>query len=386
MVAATPATGPVTAAHRAHESRMQAVVGAGIMPQRAAIMAEGGALARAMRANEARTWPGTWLREVWLWVLWLRVVRGLRGVTTVATYAGILGQFCDWVRERDGADYAELALTDLDEWQKSLYVTRRNSSASRRLQIQALRSFYDWRCTRGLGRNCMDGLIGPRKVSRTPRRYSATQLRAMFEGMKKISAPLTAKRNRMLVLLLLTTGLRREEIATLRAEQLELEKNTGIVRVIGKGSKEREVPIEGPVVRELIEWLALRGDLEGLHTDCVFFTTPKNWFGHAMEPQAVERAVAVVAKHAGLPDWGVHRFRVTFATNLYDDGADIERIRVVMGHETIETTRRYLAVSKRLTDVRMKPHRQHEALGTQPVGMPKWANKMQRDSNGRLDG
>ena len=70
-------------------------------------------------------------------------------------------------------------------------------------------------------------------------------------------------------------------------------------------------------------------------------------------------------------------FRVTFATQLYDEGVDIERIRIVMGHESIETTRRYLAVSRRMRDVRLQPHRQHEVLGTRPVGFPLWAAHLQ---------
>ncbi len=366
----------------AHEARMAALLQADLMPQRAAIFAEGGPLAAVMRANEAREWVPGWLREVWLWVLWLRVVRGLRGTTTVASYAAILGRYCDWSRSVDGIDYAAIRLEQLDAWLKSLFVVRRNSAASRRQQIQALRSFYDWRKTRGLGPNCTDGLIGPRMTTKTPRKYSREQLRALFHAAKLDKFPLTAQRNRMLILLLLSTGLRREETSGLRCEQLDLDKNTGVVRVLGKGAKEREIPIEGPVVRELIEWIALRGEIDGLQTDCLFFTTRQNWFGHAMRPRAIERVIGSVARRAGLSSWGVHRFRVTFATQLYDDGADIERIRLVMGHETIETTRRYLAVSQRMRDVRLKPHRQHDALGTKPVGFPKWAARMEGKAPG----
>ena len=70
-------------------------------------------------------------------------------------------------------------------------------------------------------------------------------------------------------------------------------------------------------------------------------------------------------------------FRVTFATALYDDGTDIERIRIVMGHESIETTRGYLAVSNRQRSVRLAPTRQHAALGTAPAGMPRWARALE---------
>ena len=183
----------------------------------------------------------------------------------------------------------------------------------------------------------------------------------------------------MVILMLMATGLRREELASLTLDQLELGNNTGIVHVLGKGAKERDVPIEGPVVKQLQEWLVMRAGLQRVETDCVFFLTRAYCFGRAMEPQAIERLVSSVARTAGLRSWGVHRFRVTFATSLYDDGADIERIRIVMGHESIETTRRYLAVSRRMRDVRLKTHRQHAALGTRAVGFPLWAKKLQDD-------
>lgn len=367
-------------ARAAHEERMREVLGGDVMPQRAAMFGEGGALARAMRANEAREWPDGWLREVWLWVLWLRVVRGFRGATTVAAYAGILGRYADWVSAND-VDYRDVQLAKLDEWQKSTFIARRNSSASRRQQIAAVRSYYDWRKTRGLGRDCTEGLAGPRKVQRTPKVYTRQQLRALFEAASH-GDPLTALRNRVMLLVLLTTGMRREEVATLKLDQLEIENNTGIVHVWGKGAKERDVPIEGPVVRELQAWLNERGKLADIVTDAVFITTRRNWWGQEMKPQAVERAVKSVARAARLPTWGTHRFRVTFATQLYDDGADIERIRIVMGHETIETTRRYLVVSKRMRDVRLKPHRQHDVLGTRPVGLPKWAEHLNATKSG----
>jgi site-specific recombinase XerD len=101
-----------------------------------------------------------------------------------------------------------------------------------------------------------------------------------------------------------------------------------------------------------------------------------------MEKQAIERTVKRTAKRAGLGSWGVHRFRVTFATQLYDDGTDLERIRILMGHESIETTRRYVVVSDRMNRVRLRSNRQHEVLGTRPEGFPRWAREMEGKRNG----
>lgn len=360
---------------------VDALLGPLVAPERAMVMAEGAQLARVMRAAEAMAWPPVWLREVWLWVAWLYVVRGHRGATTIATYVGIVARFREWVLDAE-RDYRTLSLADLDQWQKALYIERRSVGAYRRLQLSALRSFYSWRASRGLGDDVTAGMIGPRQVVRTARKYSTAQLQALVAAAETAKFPLTRRRNRMLVVLLLSTGLRREEISGLRVDDLELSGNTGIVRVWGKGAKEREIPIEGPVVRELHEWLLLRAEIPRLSADTVFVNTIAPHLGVQMMPSAVENAITRMARSAGLSEWGVHRFRVTFATALYDQGADIERIRIVMGHNSIETTRRYLAVSRRMRDVRLKPHTQHQILGTRAAGFPLWAAHLQEKGKG----
>jgi integrase/recombinase XerD len=343
--------------------------------QREALLAARGRLAAAMRVVDARVWRAAgWHAEVWLWVLWLRISRGL-AAGTCAHYVSTLTGFADWVDAQD-LDYTAVSLSQLDAWQQHLWLARRNVVGVRATALYAIRSFYDWRKTRGFGDDCTLGFRAPRLAKRTPRKYTKPQLRDLFIAAREGMLPIVAQRNETLLALLYATGMRREEIATLRIDQLEMESNVCIVRVLGKGAKEREVPMEGPAVRMLQAWLAARDGLSGIRTDTVFFTTRQNWFGYAMSPRAVESVVRTVAKRAGLGSWGVHRFRVTFATQLYDDGNDIERIRILLGHEVIETTRHYLAVSSRMRRVRLAAKNQHEVFGTRPEGMPLWAQKI----------
>lgn len=352
------------------------------LAQRQVILHERGELSRAMRAIDvaAATRP-TWLVELWRWVLYLAVTRGYRSSTTVATYARSLGLFVGWV-VAGAMNHETMTLDQFDDWLKSLYIQRRNSSGYRRRHIHALRSFYGWRASRGYGRDCTDGLRGPGKNTRPPRKYTRAQLRALFAATKHGITPLVCQRDEALLLTLLTTGLRREEVATLRVDQLEIGDRIGLVRVEGKGAKERIVPIEGPIVQMLAVWLEARSRLDAIEADTVFVTARRNYFGRAMDKRAVERTVQRLARRAGLPSWGVHRFRVTFATQLYDDGFDLERIRILMGHESIETTRRYVAISDRMNRVRMRSHRQHDVLGTRPAGLPRWASNLEEKGHG----
>jgi len=351
---------------------------------REAILAAGGPLASAMRFCERRRWPDRppgWLAEVWRWVLWLRVTRGLAGPTTCARYAEIVARFAEWVASH-GLDYTALTLGDLDDWAKALVLERRNSASWRRTQLQALRSFYGWRKSRGLGPDVTAGQSGPRRLSRSPRKYSRAELKALFAAVHG-KTPLIAQRNRTLLLFLLTTGARRSEAAGFRLDQLlELGERSGVVRFVGKGAKEREVAIEGPIVRMLHEWLIERGKLASLD-DTVFVRLDDPTICRAMSTESIEDVVSRAAKRAGLQSWGVHRFRVTFATRLYDNGVDIERVRILMGHEDINTTRRYIQVSGRMRSVRLKAHEQHDVLGTRPAGLPLWAQKLEDQNGGR---
>ncbi|HEU0095936.1 MAG TPA: tyrosine-type recombinase/integrase [Rhizomicrobium sp.] len=197
-------------------------------------------------------------------------------------------------------------------------------------------------------------------------------MRALFRAIAQ-SSGIREVRDRSAVLLLLATGLRREELCTLQLQQLELTARRGVVRVMGKGAKERDVPFEGPVVDALHAWLNQRESLPFEHdTNAVFIALTGPTRGDPLSLRSFETMVAVHARAANLRDWGVHRFRVTFATQLYDEGADIETIRHLMGHESIETTRRYLAVSERARRTRLSADRQHRVLGTKPTGAPLW--------------
>lgn len=345
---------------------------------RVRVLGEGGALARSMRYAEKQPRPTnapTWLVELWRWVLYLRVVRGFAAHTTCARYAEIVVRFGTWLAQRPALHYATLALADLDEWAKALSLERRNASSWRRTQMQALRSFYGWRASRGLGADVTAGMAGPRRLQRMPRKYSGAELKALFEAAREARTPRGVLRNRTLLLFLLTTGARRAEVSTFRVEQiLELNERTGVVRFLGKGAKEREVSIEGPIVRLLHEWLAERRDIASVD-DTLFVNLADPATHPPMSTEAIEDVVSRAAKRAGLRSWGVHRFRVTFATRLYDDGVDIERIRILMGHEDINTTRKYIQVSGRMRGARLKAREQHEVLGTHPDGMPLWAQQ-----------
>jgi site-specific recombinase XerD len=339
------------------------------------VLSTAGPLRRAMLHVEASAAMSDDLAaEAWRWLTALQIVQGLASATTCTRYVDTLRKFAAWCGEQ-GVDYRSAAVTDLDEWMKSLFIRLRHRASWRTTQMQALKSFYDWRY-RALGAlNCAAGLRAPKRVTRAPRKYSTADLQRLFAAIKDTAVPAVAMRDRVLMLFFLCTGARREEAATLRLDQVELGHKSGQVRFFGKGAKERTVGIEGPIVDELRQWILLRDQIPHPLGDTVFFSTHPSYFGEPLTTNGVEHMVRRYATRAKLGDWGVHRFRVTYATGLYDDGADIERIRIALGHESIETTRQYLAVSDKQTATRLNPARQYHALGEPPKGLPLWAQK-----------
>jgi len=345
--------------------------------ERDAILGMGGRMAASMRLAEASTWPAGMLAELWRWACWLVMVRGYRGQTTAGNYARALISLGGWLAaQMPSADWRAINLDALEGWLKAMFIGRRHGKSHRSVACSAVKSFYRWRSHRGRGRDCSLGLVAPRVDRQIPRRHSDRELRAIFAVVESGRTESLRARDRCMLLMLLTTGARREEASRLRISDITLDGAIAVVKIDGKGAKQRTVAIEGPVIKALLTWLEVRATIATNH-DRLFVGLQQLDNPPALSVGGVERVTARYAARAKVRHSGVHVWRGTFATQLYDDGTDIERIRIVMGHESIETTRRYIAVSNRQRSVRLKPYRQHAALGTAPEGLPRWARQLE---------
>lgn len=314
------------------------------------------------------------LAELWAWSSQLAVVLGYPEDTTVAQYLRSAGRLVAWCGEaKPPRDYTALRVTDFDEWQKWLYLTHRNGADWRTNQLAAVRQFYRWRESRGMGPDCAKGTRIVRRGLRMARKYTDDQLRAMLQATQTRPMPEMRVRDRTILLLLLASGARREELSRLAPYDLDLHGTRGVVLFHGKGSKERQVPIEGPVVDALRDWMGVRETLRhAADPDALFVAIKGREPGRRIGLRAIESVIAVHAKACKIRDYGVHRFRVNYATRLYDDGHGLEEIRALLGHEKIETTRRYIAVSERIRKTRLSSAYQHKLLGTRGSGEPRW--------------
>jgi integrase/recombinase XerC len=157
-------------------------------------------------------------------------------------------------------------------------------------------------------------------------------------------------RDRAILELLYSSGLRVSELVGLNSNQLD--SDLGIVRVMGKGRKERIVPVGMKALEALKAYLEERGMLGG--EDPIFV----NPLGGRLSARSVGRLIKKYTRHSGIfRKVSPHSLRHTFATHLLDAGADIREIQEMLGHSSLSTTQRYTHVSMgKLMEVYDKAH------------------------------
>ncbi|MFA6318237.1 MAG: tyrosine-type recombinase/integrase [Elusimicrobiota bacterium] len=167
-----------------------------------------------------------------------------------------------------------------------------------------------------------------------------------LDQARLLLAPITTKRwtdhnLRTIMVLILDTGLRISEVIGLRRDQVDF--HAGVLRVMGKGAKEREVPFGSTAKQALWSYMARRGDLPG--QDLLFV----NRYGGRLCRHWIEKAMRNLGRKAGIE--GVrgspHTLRHTFAVLYIRNGGDSFSLQEILGHSTLEMTRRYVHLARR---------------------------------------
>lgn len=212
----------------------------------------------------------------------------------------------------------------------------------------ALARYFGW-----LSRNRkikVDPTVGvktPADKGRLPKVLTAPQLRALLEHHPEGHQHWRHLRDDAVVEMLYGSGLRVSELCLLDIDSIDVRR--GVVRVMGKGNKERIVPVSRPSVEAVRSWAAVRSEV--LDDD----TKPKhsratvdelalffNHRGRRITPRDVRRLIDDRALSPTHP----HALRHTFATHLLDNGADLRAVQELLGHTDVATTQRYTHVSK----------------------------------------
>jgi integrase/recombinase XerC len=221
-------------------------------------------------------------------------------------------------------------------------------------RVASIRTFYRWASLRGRVPSDPAALLGhPKVVNRLPSVLRPREAAALAEAPSEpvdaeprpdLLATAIALRDRACLELLYGSGLRVGELAGLTLERVDLDR--GRVLVLGKGSKERELPMSDPAVDAVAAYLA--GGRAAMAPDvpsqALFFNRRKKPFRDRDIRTMVEQYVGRV-----LPGRRVtpHTLRHSFATHLLEGGADIRAVQELLGHASVATTQRYTHVSRR---------------------------------------
>jgi integrase/recombinase XerC len=283
---------------------------------------------------------------------------------TVRAYESDLTQFVGFLAQQLNRRRGDVTLQDIDRGQIRAFLTdlhkRGNSRSSAARKLAAIRAFGRFLRREGLVDSDPAALVGtPKREQRLPSHLGEAEISRLLE-MPDTSQPL-GRRDRAILELFYASGLRLSELVGLDIEDMNL--SSRVVRVLGKGRKERIVPFNRSAEAALRAWLK---DWEGLsaagaragekrgHSTFSRTKAPKklsvpvflNYQGRRLSTRSVDRLVrkyvAMCSTRFGISP---HALRHSFATHLLERGADLRAIQELLGHARLSTTQRYTHVN-----------------------------------------
>jgi integrase/recombinase XerD len=275
---------------------------------------------------------------------------------TLESYRRDVAQFAAWLQQAEERALLEARDADLQRhlaWQVSEKRARPRTTG--RL-VSALRRFYQFAMREGLRADDPSAALESPKLPRSlPKSLSEAQVEALLTAPDEATAQ--GLRDRAMLETLYASGLRVSELVGLKVQQVSLD--MGVVRVLGKGAKERLTPLG----EEAVAWVdryqreARPVLLAGRKSDALFVTAR----GGPMTRQAFWALVKRHAAAAGIrTSISPHTLRHAFATHLINHGADLRVVQMLLGHADISTTQIYTHVARE----RLKAlHRRHHPRG-----------------------
>lgn len=273
---------------------------------------------------------------------------------SLAAYRRDLALYADWLAAEPARSLEQTREADLRGYMHARHAGSRATSANRRLTV--FKRFFRWAVRERL----VDAdptlkLLAARQALRVPKTLSEAQVEALL-GAPDVATPL-GLRDRAMLELMYASGLRVTELVSLRS--IHVSASETVLRVTGKGSKERLVPFGEMAHDWLLRYLAeARPALLGARASDDLFVTAR---AAAMTRQMFW---ALVKKHAAAAGIAVpmspHTLRHAFATHLLNHGADLRAVQLLLGHADISTTTIYTHVAReRLRQL----HAQHHPRG-----------------------
>jgi len=264
---------------------------------------------------------------------------------TIRAYLGDLDSFFEHLEKLDVIDFSKLELSHIRSWLANQQVKGGARTTLSRRAV-SIRLFTKWATKKGyLAKDVGATLATPKGARTLPEVLNVTDtglaMDALATRVAEEDGPL-AKRDCAMVEVLYASGARVSELCGLDLQDIDYERNT--IRVIGKGNKERTIPLGNPAMRALEAWLKDgRPSLAGDKSDRAVFLGAR---GKRIDQRTV-RTVVYQALEAleGAVKLGPHALRHSAATHLLEGGADLRTVQEILGHASLATTQIYTHVS-----------------------------------------
>ena len=289
---------------------------------------------------------------------WLDQQRALNGAAenTITAYQGDVADFLAFItlHKADSQGLGALAQITISDMRAWMARTRGGDVGARSMarKLSAVKAFYRWLSEReGFEPTAVLSTRSPKFQKKLPRPLAVDAAKALLECVKtQTDRPWIASRDVAVLTLLWGCGLRISEALGLKGRDAPL---PDVLRIVGKGGKERIVPVL-PAAREAVE-AYLRLCPHPHQDDAPLFRAIR---GGALGPRAIAQVMADARMQLGLPATATpHAMRHSFATHLLDAGGDLRAIQELLGHASLSTTQAYTAVdTARLMEVYNRSH------------------------------
>jgi len=272
---------------------------------------------------------------------------------TLTAYRSDLNQFSTFLSDLyQLTSIKEVKHTHIRSWMVQLMQNKVQSRSINR-KLSCLKTFFKYLQKRGfLDKNPMQKVIAPKMGKRLPTFVHRQKLESMFKEVD-FGEDYAGARNRMILELLYGTGMRRSELIGLEIGDIDLQLSK--LRVLGKGNKERIIPINAHLQELIGEYLEIRMESFGSEKSASFLLTDK---GSKLYPKFVYNIVnRYLSLVTTIEQRSPHVLRHSFATHLSGNGADLNAIKGLLGHASLAATQVYTHNSiERLQEVYKQAH------------------------------
>lgn len=267
---------------------------------------------------------------------------------TCYTYLNKVNHFLDFMKQRKnviGLDLNDITLADISAYFITIQYKIDNNGSKIKTSnayIQsvwyALNKFFNFCVKNG---NCTKNLVQDEKPKLKPENKANKKPLLTANDFEKMLMYTPGngdvkKRNKAILLLYMTTGMRKDALCQINTEDIDFEH--GILSVIDKGEKPLVYHLQDDILSALNDWLDVRNDYAGTESNALFISNQ----GKRISNSAIAKLVGQVSQQALGYKISPHKLRSGFCSILYNQTHDIEFVRRSVGHETVETTRKYI--------------------------------------------